>query len=44
MKGDDGSRIKQGNSLSEDKHIGERFNFMMANPDLARTGRKFRIS
>jgi type I restriction enzyme M protein len=33
MKGDDGSRIKQGNTLSDDQLIGQQFNFMMANPE-----------
>lgn len=40
MKGDDGSRIKQGNSLSEDKLMGERFNFMMANPEFGTDWKK----
>ena len=40
MKGDDGSRIKQGNTLSEDKLIGQRFNFMMANPEFGTDWKK----
>src|SRR5207302_10893125 len=33
MKGDDGSRIKQGNTLSDDKLGGHQFNFMLVNPE-----------
>jgi len=40
MKGDDGSRIKQGNTLSEDKLIGQQFNFMMANPEFGTDWKK----
>ncbi|KAI5915590.1 class I SAM-dependent DNA methyltransferase [Thauera sp. 2A1] len=40
MKGDDGSRIKQGNTLSEDKLIGQHFNFMMANPEFGTDWKK----
>jgi type I restriction enzyme M protein len=40
MKGDDGSRIKQGNSLSEDKLSGQQFNFMMANPEFGTDWKK----
>jgi|JI10StandDraft_1071094.scaffolds.fasta_scaffold80352_3 type I restriction enzyme M protein len=40
MKGDDGSRIKQGNTLSEDQLIGQQFNFMMANPEFGTDWKK----
>jgi|CXWL01.1.fsa_nt_gi type I restriction enzyme M protein len=40
MKGDDASRIKQGNTLSEDKLIGQQFNFMMANPEFGTDWKK----
>jgi len=40
MKGDDGSRIKRGNTLSEDKLIGQQFNFMMANPEFGTDWKK----
>ncbi|MGP1679229.1 MAG: type I restriction-modification system subunit M [Burkholderiales bacterium] len=40
MKGDDGSRIKQGNTLSEDKLVGQQFNFMMANPEFGTDWKK----
>lgn len=40
MKGDDGSRIKQGNTLSEDNLIGQQFNFMMANPEFGTDWKK----
>lgn len=40
MKGDDGSRIKHGNTLSEDKLIGQQFNFMMANPEFGTDWKK----
>src|SRR2546430_8858502 len=33
MKGDDDSRIKQGNTLSDDKLGGHQFNFMLVNPE-----------
>lgn len=38
--GDDASRIKQGNTLSEDKLIGQQFNFMMANPEFGTDWKK----
>ena len=40
MKGDDASRIKQGNTLSEDKLIGQQFTFMMANPEFGTDWKK----
>lgn len=40
MKGDDASRIKQGNTLSEDKLIGHQFEFMMANPEFGTDWKK----
>jgi type I restriction enzyme M protein len=40
MKGDDGSRIKQGNTLSDDKLIGLQFNFMMVNPEFGTDWKK----
>lgn len=40
MKGDDASRIKQGNTLSEDKLGGQQFNFMMANPEFGTDWKK----
>jgi type I restriction enzyme M protein len=40
MKGDDASRIKQGNTLSQDKLMGERFTFMMANPEFGTDWKK----
>ncbi len=40
MKGDDGSRIKRGNTLSADKLIGQQFNFMMANPEFGTDWKK----
>lgn len=40
MKGDDGSRIKRGNTLSEDQLIGQQFNFMMANPEFGTDWKK----
>lgn len=40
MKGDDGSRIKQGNTLSDDKLQGQLFNFMMANPEFGTDWKK----
>jgi type I restriction enzyme M protein len=40
MKGDDGSRIKQGNTLSNDQLIGLLFNFMMANPEFGTDWKK----
>jgi type I restriction enzyme M protein len=40
MKGDDGSRIKQGNTLSEDKLAGLQFNFMMVNPEFGTDWKK----
>lgn len=40
MKGDDGSRIKQGNTLSEDQLVGHQFNFMMANPEFGTDWKK----
>ena len=40
MKGDDGSRIKQGNTLSDDKLIGHQFNFMLANPEFGTDWKK----
>jgi type I restriction enzyme M protein len=40
MKGDDGSRIKQGNTLSEDKLPGQQFNFMLANPEFGTDWKK----
>lgn len=40
MRGDDSSRIKQGNTLSEDKLIGEKFTFMMANPEFGTDWKK----
>lgn len=40
MRGDDASHIKQGNTLSEDKLIGHRFNFMMANPEFGTDWKK----
>jgi len=40
MKGDDGTRIKRGNTLSEDKLIGQQFNFMMANPEFGTDWKK----
>ena len=32
IKGQDPSRIKLGNSLSDDQFIGQRFDYMLANP------------
>jgi type I restriction enzyme M protein len=40
MKGDDASRIKQGNTLSEDKLPAEKFTFMMANPEFGTDWKK----
>jgi len=40
MKGDDGSRIKQGNTLSDDKLTGQQFNFMLANPEFGTDWKK----
>jgi type I restriction enzyme M protein len=40
MKGDDGSRIKQGNTLSDDQLVGHQFNFMMANPEFGTDWKK----
>jgi type I restriction enzyme M protein len=40
MKGDDASRIKQGNTLSDDKLVGHQFNFMMANPEFGTDWKK----
>lgn len=40
MKGDDASRIKQGNTLSEDKLVRHQFNFMMANPEFGTDWKK----
>jgi type I restriction enzyme M protein len=40
MKGDDGSRIKHGNTLSDDKLIGHQFNFMMVNPEFGTDWKK----
>ena len=40
MKGDDGSRIKQGNTLSDDQLAGEQFNFMLANPEFGTDWKK----
>jgi type I restriction enzyme M protein len=40
MKGDDGSRIKQGNTLSDDKLIGHQFNFMLVNPEFGTDWKK----
>lgn len=40
MKGDDGSRIKQGNTLSDDKLAGHQFNFMMVNPEFGTDWKK----
>lgn len=40
MKGDDGSRIKQGNTLSDDQLIGQLFNYMMANPEFGTDWKK----
>jgi type I restriction enzyme M protein len=40
MKGDDGSRIKQGNTLSDDKLGGHQFNFMLVNPEFGTDWKK----
>ncbi len=40
MKGDDGSRIKRGNTLSEDKLEGYQFKFMLANPEFGTDWKK----
>lgn len=40
MKGDDASRIKQGNTLSNDQLQGHQFNFMMANPEFGTDWKK----
>jgi len=40
MKGDDASRIKQGNTLSDDQLQGHQFNFMMANPEFGTDWKK----
>jgi type I restriction enzyme M protein len=40
MKGDDGSRIKQGNTLSDDKLVGHQFNFMLVNPEFGTDWKK----
>jgi type I restriction enzyme M protein len=40
MKGDDGSRIKHGNTLSNDQLIGHQFNFMLANPEFGTDWKK----
>ncbi len=40
MKGDDASRIKQGNTLSDDQLQGQHFNFMMANPEFGTDWKK----
>jgi type I restriction enzyme M protein len=40
MKGDDASRIKQGNTLSNDQLQGQQFNFMMANPEFGTDWKK----
>lgn len=40
MKGDDASRIKQGNTLSDDQLVGQQFNFMMANPEFGTDWKK----
>jgi type I restriction enzyme M protein len=44
MKGDDASRIKQGNTLSEDRLIGHQFTFMMANPEFETDWKKIEDS
>jgi type I restriction enzyme M protein len=44
MKGDDGSRIKQGNTLSNDQLIGHQFNFMMTNPEFGTDWKKIEES
>ncbi len=40
MKGDDGSRIKQGNTLSNDQLVGHQFNFMLVNPEFGTDWKK----
>lgn len=40
MKGDDASRIKQGNTLSNDQLPTDKFNFMMANPEFGTDWKK----
>jgi type I restriction enzyme M protein len=40
MKGDDASRIKRGNTLSDDQLVGQQFNFMMANPEFGTDWKK----
>jgi type I restriction-modification system DNA methylase subunit len=40
IKGQDVSRIKPGNTLSEDQLYAEKFDYMLSNPPLAWTGRK----
>lgn len=40
MKGEDAASIQQGNTLSEDKLIGKRFSFMMANPEFGTDWKK----
>jgi type I restriction enzyme M protein len=40
MKGDDASRIKRGNTLSDDQLVGHQFNFMMANPEFGTDWKK----
>jgi type I restriction enzyme M protein len=40
MKGDDGSRIKHGNTLSNDQFVGQQFNFMMVNPEFGTDWKK----
>jgi type I restriction enzyme M protein len=40
MKGDNASRIKQGNTLSNDQLIGHQFNFMLANPEFGTDWKK----